>query len=237
MGLNAKKVPMNGGTGKGPQQEAIEAGTYPARVVQILDLGLQEQRPYQGEEKPPAHEIMLTYEFLDEFCVDEAGEDMEDKPRWLSETMPLRNLESDLAKSTKRYKALDPNDVHDGDFIALIGTPCMVTVVNNPGKGKNADKTYTNIVGVSTMRPKEAKKAPELINPSKIFLLDEPDLEVLGSLPDWLQDKIKGNLEFRGSVLEHTLEGGEEAAKKRKAKPGAQAFDGKQEGEGDDAAW
>ena len=72
MGLNAKKVAHTGGS-KGPAQEPIEPGTYPVRVAQIIDLGLQPQRPYQGQEKPPAYEIMMTYEFLDEFCLDEDG--------------------------------------------------------------------------------------------------------------------------------------------------------------------
>jgi len=211
MALNAKKVPMGGGN-KGPQQEPIEAGTYPCRVVQVLDLGLQPQRPYQGEEKPPAHEIMITYEFVDEFCLDEEGNEQEDKPRWLSETMPLRNLDSDMAKSTKRYNALDPNDDLDGDFLGLVNTPCMVTVSNREGTGKFAGKVYTNITNVSTMRPKEAAKCPELVNPHKVFELEEPDVEVLGSLPQWLQDKIKANLEFAGSNLEAALSG--EAPKK-----------------------
>lgn len=202
MGLNASKVQGGGG---GVTQEALEEGTYPCRVVQVLDLGLQPQRPYQGQEKPPAHEIMVTYEFLDEFCVDEDGNELKDKPRWLSETFPLHNLKADKAKSTKRYMAIDPDCKFGGDFSQLVGSPCMVTVVQNPGKGVNAGKVYTNIQSVATMRGKDAAKAAELVNPPKTFDLEEPDLEILGSLPDWLQDKIKGNLEFEGSVLQKAL--------------------------------
>lgn len=217
MALNGKKVPMGGGN-KGPQQEPIEVGTYPCRVVQVLDLGVQAQQPYQGEEKPPAHEIMITYEFLDEFVKDEDGNDVEDKPRWLSETMPLRNLDSDLAKSTKRYYAIDPNDDLDGDFLGLVGLPCMVTVDNREGKGKHAGKVFTNVANVATMRPKEAAKAPELINPPKVFELENPDLEVFNSLPEWVQDKIKSNLHFGGSALEDALAGGGKPAKKEATK-------------------
>ena len=121
MGLNAKKVKMAAGKGEGiVEQEAIEAGTYPARVAQVIDMGLQPQRPYQGQEKPPVQEILITYELLDEFCLDEKGEEIEDKPRWVSETIPFHNLEVDLAKSTKRYKALDPEMEFDGDFTQLV---------------------------------------------------------------------------------------------------------------------
>lgn len=208
MGLNARKLPHSGGNkGSGVRQDAIEAGTYPIRVAQIIDLGLQPQRPYQGQEKPPAHEMLLTYELLDEFCLDEDGNEDTDKPRWLSETLPLRSLQAEKAKSTQRYYALDPNEEFDGDFSELVGAAANAAIVQNAGKGQHAGKVFNNIQALSSMRPKDAAKAPELKNPPKVFLLDEPDVEVFNSLPDWLQDKIKSNLEYAGSVLEKALEG------------------------------
>ena len=235
MSLNTKKIPMSGGGKRGPEQAPIENGTYPARVVQILDMGLQPQRAYEGNEKPPAQMINITYEFLDEFCVDEDGNEDTAKPRWLSEDFPLYNLGVELAKSTKRYNALDPDCVHDGDFSQLINSCGMVTVASKAAKN---DKVYTNVISVATMRAKEAAKAPELVNPPKVFLMDEPNLEVLGSLPQWLQDKIKANLQFEGSALQKALEGGSPAPKsdpKPKAeKPKAAP---KVEEEVDDEAW
>ena len=206
MSLNAKKVAHSGGN-KGPAQEPIDAGTYPIRVAQIIDLGLQPQRPYQGQEKPPAHEMMLTYELLDEFCVDEDGNEDTEKPRWLSETLPLRSLMAEKAKSTQRYYALDPNEDSEGDFTALAGVAANASIVQNPGKGKNAGKIYNNIQALSPMRPKDQAKAEPLKKEPKVFVLDEPDLEVFNSLPDWLQDKIKDNLEYQGSELQKALEG------------------------------
>ena len=146
-------------------QANIEPGTCPARLVQIIDLGLQAQRAFQGKEKPPANEIMLTYELVDEFMKDEEGNDIEDKPRWISETLPFFGLFADKAKSTKRYFALDPNNDHDGDFAKLIGIPCNVTVVNN----SVGDKTYDNVAAVTTMRERDAAKCPDLVNPPKVF--------------------------------------------------------------------
>ena len=226
MALNGKKVPSN--NSNRVQQEPLDPGSYPARVVQVIDLGVQPQRPYKGEEKAPCHEIMMTYECLDEFCVDEEGEELEDKPRWLSETLPFRNLQAELAKSTKRYYALDPDENHEGDFTALIETPCVITVVNNESNGK----VYNNIGNVSAMRAKDAQKAPELKNEPKVFVLDEPDMDVFLSLPTWLQDKIRGNLEFEGSALQDALQAhqGSDKAKgkatpKGKAKPAVEEQD------------
>jgi hypothetical protein len=234
MGLNANKVASAGNNVN--KQEAMDAGSYPARIVQILDLGLQEQRPYQGEAKPPKHEIMLTYEFLDEFCLDEKGEELEDKPRWLSETFPFNNLDVDLAKSTKRYKALDPKEDLGGDFTLLADVPCVVTVVNKDGTGKHKGTVFNNVGGVSGMRAKDAAKADPLKNPTKVFVLDEPDLEVFRSLPDFLQDKIKGNLEFNGSILQKALGGNEKVEGKEEA-PKAKAKEEKDAPEDEEGEW
>lgn len=209
-GLNAKKVKMSGGGKKDfVEQEALEAGTYPARVVSIIDLGLQTQRPYQGQDKPPKQEIKITYELLDEFMLDDKGEEIEDKPRWISEDIPFNNLEVDLAKSTKRYKALDPDMELDGDFTQLLTLPCLVTLNVTEGRGKSAGRQFNNVTTISQMRAKDAKKAAELVNPPKFFSCAEPDLDVFLSLPEFQQNKIKDNLEYNGSELQTLIEGGE----------------------------
>ena len=134
--------------------DPLEPGSYPGRLVRVYDLGLQPQRPYQGQDKPPAHEIHVTYEFSDEFMKDEDGNDIEDKPRWLSETFVLNPLSSDLAKSTKRYNAIDPDHDHDGDWSQVLSYPIMINVVVN----QKDDKFYENVQSTSTMRKKDADK-------------------------------------------------------------------------------
>lgn len=204
MALNAKKIQAPAG-GDRVEQDNLEAGVYRARIVQILDYGVQPQRAYAGKDKAPAQEIGVTYELLDEFMKDEDGNEIEDKPRWISENFPLHSLKADMAKSTKRYQALDPKEVHEGNWPDLIGMPCMVTVVNNPGK---EGKVYDNVGNVSAMRPKDAANAPELVNDPKVFDLDDPDMEVFAKLPKWIQDKIASNLNFKGSALEKAIGGG-----------------------------
>lgn len=204
MALNAREVKNTGGK----KYDPMDAGNYPARLVQVIDLGVQPQE-YQGEEKPPKREIMVTYEFLDEFLPGEDGEPDETKPRWLSERFALNNLQSEKAKSTQRYYALDPDEEEGGDWFALIGRPCAVTVVTYVGK----DKVERNKVGsISAMRPKDAQKAPELVNEPKVFDTEEPDAEIFRSLPDWVQKIIQEGLEWQGLP-----EGGEVAKGKEKA--------------------
>lgn len=201
MGVNAATA----GNGSKKTYELLEPGGYPARLVQVIDLGLQNQRPYMGQEKAPMQEIMLTYEFADEFIKDEDGQDMKDKPRWLSETMPLNNINADKANSTKRYKVLDPKLEFGGDFGKLLGRACNVTVVINPNKKDPTHPGYNNISGISAMRDKDIAKLPPLINKPIVFDLDEPDIEVFLSFSKYVQDKIKSNLTFNGSKLQKLL--------------------------------
>lgn len=197
------------------KQPMIEADVYPGRLVQIIDLGLQAQPAFKGVEKKPAHEIMLTYELSEVFMVDEEGNEAEDKPRWVSETMPFYSLSQDNARSTKRYLVFDPNKEDDGDFSQQIGKPCNITIVNN--KGSNG-KIYSNIGNVAPISAKKAATLPELKNDSKVFDLDVPDLAVFQSLPQWIQERIKSNLNFKGSTLEKLL-GSPKTEKKSESKP------------------
>lgn len=186
------------------EQKNIPAGVYPARLVQLIDFGLQSQKPYKGQDKPPVNEIGLTYELVDEFMLDESGKPIEDKPRWISETLPFYGLYADKAKSTLRYLAFDPSQEWGGDFSRAITQPVNVTVVNNPG---NNGKVYDNVASIAAMRPRDAEKCPELVNEPRVFDLDNPDLKVFESFPEWIRDKIKGNLNYEGSKLQKMLGG------------------------------
>ena len=223
MALNASKIKST--SSNKVEQEVIEPGVYPARIVQILDLGLQAQRPYQGKDKPPANEIMLTYELVDVFMKDKDGKELEDKPRWISETLPLYSIHQEKAKSTQRYLAADPLSVHGGDFTQLVGTPVNVTITHN----QNGDRLYVNVAGIAAMRAKDVAKCPELANPAKVFDLDNPDAEIFSSMPEWVQEKIKKNLNYKGSKLEAAL-GGKPAPAEPKAAPEAAQ-------ENNDAPW
>ena len=185
------------------EQPNIPAGVYPGRLVQIIDFGLQPQRPYKGADKPPAPEIGLTYELVDTFLIDEEGKEIEDKPRWVSETLPFYGLYADKAKSTQRYLAFDPNQDWGGNFAQAITLPVNITIVNN----KVGDKVYDNVASISPMRPRDAEKCPELKNPPKVFDLDNPDKAVFEAFPEWIREKIKSNLNFAGSPLQKLVGG------------------------------
>jgi hypothetical protein len=105
---------------------------------------------------------------------------------------------------------MDQDLEHDGDWGKLVGTPCIVTLSADKDRNGKKDQdgnviVYNNISSVQPMRAKDAAKAEPLKNPTKVFDMGEPDLDVFLSLPEWLRDKIKSSLEYAGSVLEDLL--------------------------------
>ena len=193
MAINASTAP----TGGGRPQPVIEVGAYPARLVQVIDCGLQPQG-FKGEVKAPKREINLTYELANVFMVDDDGNEDPSKPRWVGERMALNNLKADKAKSTLRASALDPTGQHKGDFIAMLGAACTVTIIHNPARD-GSGKVYANVGNVGPAM--KGFPVPALVNDPRFFDLDEPDMEVFEQLPQFLQDRIKANLEFPGSKL------------------------------------
>lgn len=191
---------------------ALETGTYPTRIVGVVGVGKQPQE-FQGEVKPPKQEIIVVYEFLDEFMKTKTGEDDETQPRWLSERFPLNSNTNERAKSTIRYTAIDPNLEYNWDFSRTVTTPVMTTVAIVAGKNQNKGRTFNKITGVSAMRPKEASKAPELVNEPFVFDFYNPDMATWEKLPDWIKGVAKSSLDFNGSKLHTFLDAGGVALK------------------------
>lgn len=213
------------------QQPNLEPGGYPARVARIYDLGVQNQRPYKGDPKPPCHEIMLVQELVDAFMVNDKGEEQDDKPRWITQRFKIYPLTVENANSTALYKALDPKLVHEGDWAKLVGAPSTATIVNNYVAA--TQKTYDNISNLTAVRPKEAASMEGLKNEGFFFSLEDPNIEYWEKIPTFVQDIIKANINFKGSKLEALLNGDvpKEAPKAPAPEPEAEQDDS------DDQPW
>lgn len=202
MALNANKV--KGKSSKFKRQEPVAVGTYPARLVSIVDLGVQKRRPWKGEAKDPIAMIRCTYELATEFMKNEDGVDDWTKPRWISEDFPFYSLSADRAKSTQRYLALDPAQSFGGDWTQLLGEPVALTIVHNPNKD-DPTIVYDNIGATSPIM--KGMVVAELVNDSTCFDMDEPDMAVFDAMPDFIKDRIKGAENFQGSTLALRLGG------------------------------
>lgn len=204
MALNAAAVKAQGKP-KVEQPELPEEN-FPARLAQVVDLGVHHMTKWNDvsksyvidTEKAPRNIIMLSYELVDEFCVDDKGNPDPERPRWISEQHPLYPLDSDRANLTKRYFVFDPTRADGGDWAKQIAKPCSVTIAH-----KTSGKAKIGAVN----KPMRGMQVAELKNPPKVFDTSEPDLVVFKSLPEWIQTKIKSSLDFEGGALQALLAG------------------------------
>jgi hypothetical protein len=191
-------VASNETTGGGFEKSLLEESNYMARVVQVIDMGIQPQRAFQGQEKPPVQQIRVTYELVTEFL-----EGDETKPRWISEQFPLYSLGSDRAKSTKRYLMLDPTREHKGDWSKLVGSPCLVHVTKWVSKDGSKEGNGVGSVG----KPLSGMPVPELVNEGSFFDYDAPNMDMFTAFPDWLKELLTEAGNYPGSALQQALGG------------------------------
>ena len=171
-----------------------EDGLYPARLTQVIELGVQPMEDYQtGEAKDPKPRAILTFELPTE-TIEINGED---KPRWYGKEYTLSSHE--LAGILKVMKALDASGATD--LTEMVGKACTVQLGTTiSGKAK--------IINVSPIMKGIA--VPPLSKAPLVFDLDDPSLDVFKGFPDWVKEKITGALDFEGSVLCLLLEGSSE---------------------------
>lgn len=207
MSRNAADIASTGGSKM--TKDVLAPNGYPARLVGVVFIGVQNQRPWLGEAKPPVDEVRLTYELSHEFMKDEDGEILADKPRWLTEKVAFKALKLEKAKSTKRFKSIDPSGVNAGDFKACLGNGCTLVIVNNPGKGDHAGKVFENIGDVTPAPNMPGYTQPEVVNETFYYDLNDDSctLEEFRALPEFVQEIIMGANDFSTSVLAKQIGG------------------------------
>lgn len=189
-----------GGQGGG---ERPEDGTYPGRFVQIVDVGEHEQTDFQTGEGTGkfARELFFAYELPTE-RIEVNGED---KPKWISERLKFSLNEK--SKLTARLSALagkkPAKTIED-----LLGNPCMVEI----GSTKNGNAKITNVSKLM-----KGVSVGDLENDARAFDMDEPDMDIWDTLPDFIKKMIKDARNFPNSAIEQKLiERGEDVEQEEK---------------------
>lgn len=209
----------------------LDAGGYAARIVQIIDLGLQ---PGSSQYPQPVYKMLMKFELLDEFMcevnedgsikkINEDGElvpvPLKDKPRWFDFEFTY-NKDGFMGDRSHIYKLMQSVDAFEvapnaeqgieghpaKELKELLGEPLTVNLIQQPAKsGKNAGKMVNKISAFAAMKGKDKKVAPPLVNTPLFFDMDTPDVEVFKKLPSGNQycpqERIKSGLEYGQSKL------------------------------------
>jgi hypothetical protein len=189
MALKPKKA--GGGTKDSPR-----VGTHMARLVGITDLGHQPGFEWQGKEIPSQWKFEFTYELPNSKMAD-------GRPHWVSEEVKNNDFVGKGIISTlmARVKtmAADNEEAAAKDLSLLLGQPCMVTL-SDGNNGYVKMKGQPAVSGIPMGMP-----VPELVNDTFIFDMDEPDMGLYETFPDFKKEKLSKALNFGETQLAREL--------------------------------
>lgn len=172
--------------------DPIEAGSYPARIYQMVEIGT-----IVGFQGKLQNKVRITFELPTETMVfkEEKGE----QPRVISQEYTLSFHE----KSTLRkvIEACDPKALEvdeDGfmeefDVETLVGKPLLITIAQKPKKDGNGVYSF---IDNCTRLPK-GMSCPAPVNPPSVLSYDKWNEDVFQALPQFIREKIEGAEEYK----------------------------------------
>jgi hypothetical protein len=177
----------------GSNYEPIPAGTHVARAYSMVYLGTI-KTDFQGQETW-LPKVRITFELPLETKVfkEENGE----QPYVISKEYTLSladkaNLRKDL--ESWRGKKFTDEEIKGFDICKLLGVPCMLSIIHTEKNGN----VYANIGNISGLV--KGMSCPDQVNPIFEFSVNEFDEDKFQHLPQFLQDKIKGSVEFQKMI-------------------------------------
>jgi hypothetical protein len=169
--------------------EPVPAGSHIAVCDMVVYLGIQ---PGSGLYPKPKPQLYMRYELPNERIDYEKDDKKVNGPCVIGKTYTASmnekaNLRHDL--ENWRGKAFTDEEAADFDVSAILGKPCMLSVIHKV-KG---DKTYANISGIGGLPKGISAKS---IIPETAPIYYGPDNEkAFPQLPEWLRKKIEGQIQ------------------------------------------
>jgi hypothetical protein len=175
----------------------VPSGAYIGRCYSLIDLGTQLTSGQYGDKLQ--HKLRIGWELF--------GEDEQGNPLTVNmdgKTMPMTisksytvslhekaGLRRDLV--AWRGKDFTNEELNGFELKNVLGQWAMISVVETENNGQ----TYTNIANINPV-PASIKKngLPEAHNETKIFDINDPDMDLFESFSENLQNKIKKSPEW-----------------------------------------
>lgn len=165
--------------------QRLEASTYPARIVGVIDLGTQ-RREFDNKESF-VRQLVLQFEFPTETFVDQDGK-VAARLLGAFYTASL-NPKATLRKHLEqvRGKAFTQEELAGFDVKNLLGVNVTATVVMN----SNGKPKISNVAG-----PMKGSTKFDKITEHVFFDLDEYDAAVYEALPEFFKSIIADSPEY-----------------------------------------
>lgn len=171
----------------------MDAGTYPAVCIGIVDLGEQ----YNEMFKKYSDKLLIIWEIPSQLVTI----DGEDKPRWLS-----KDFSASLHEKSNLYQTLvswrgraftdkelagDESGFMQFSVLDMLGTGCFLQVIVEE-KDSGSYNRITSVISLPAGMDVPATKTPLIA-----FDMDAWDDEVFCSLPGWIQERIKKSTQYQ----------------------------------------
>ena len=181
MSLTVKET---GGGGSAP----IEAGSYPARCVGVVDLGIQHNDFNDKDQE----KVRLIFELPTE----RTQSDGEDRPRWQSKAYTASLHEkATLRKDLEAWRGtpFTKEELAGFKLETFINAPCIITIKH---KEKKSGGVYAEIASIS--KPMKGMEVAPLENEPIVFDMDMDGAEdVMKKLPNWMKDEIEKSITWK----------------------------------------
>lgn len=171
-----------------PKAERIPEGTYPARLISIVDLGIQPQTDWQtGEATDPKARVLFTWELPTETLeiTDDDG-NVSFKARRISKEYTLSNF--DQSNLMKLIKALSAGEKLTS-LTQMLGYACMVNI----GSTVNGNAKVTTVMKAPDSMPVDDPSEEPMH-----FDFDNPDENLFLQQANWIKEKIKEAENYTG---------------------------------------
>jgi len=164
--------------------EPLAPGTYTARCVSVIDLGVQEtgfgpkEKVYIGFEVPDER-----VEWKDKDGVEHEG------PAFIGSRYTLSiNAKSILGQHLTSWRGVPFTDQERQGFnvLTVLGAPCLISVVHTESNGK----TYANIQSIMRL-PKGMQAKPAESELIAYTPLDKEHAQNFDKLPDWQKKLVR----------------------------------------------
>jgi hypothetical protein len=180
--------------------EIVPKGTHAARLYSWIELGIQESE-YKGE-LLSNYKIYLTFEIPNEMRDFEGTQ----KPMVIgSEYTFSMGSKANLRPVVEALIGTTLTDAEGANFDfdenALVGRPCMISVIH---KVSSKGNTYAKIESVVPMV--KGMECPKQFNEDVVYKIEDGDNDVFQNLPKFLREKImacKNNEKLTGDDAEY----------------------------------
>lgn len=163
----------------------VDDGTYPARIAQVVDFGIQPQTAWDtGEPIESKPIVYVCWEFPTSRVEFDNDEGTTSLPRWQGKEYPVSKHEK--SNLMKLVGTLKPN-LRTIDELSNL--PSMVQIGST--KGGNAKVA-------AVLQPMQGMDVAELENDAVFFDFDHPTQETFEALKFWQQKKIRAAENYTG---------------------------------------